>query len=96
MGKKSKSKIKREKKTKTKEERVNETKVILEKLSELGLSKEFDGIKEFNEIVEKYVEEGISWSGEIKLNGLKRILEARLPMRQNIKCWVNLKYDQNV
>ena len=88
--------IKKEKKVKTREMRQLEIQEIKTKLTELGLSEEFSGIKKFYEITETYINEGISWSGSIKLNGLKRILEVRLPMREHIKCSVNLKYDENV
>lgn len=86
----------REKKLKTKEERMSEINPIKAKLDELGLSLEFEGIKQFHQIINEYVENGISWSGVIKLNGLKRVLEASLPMRHHVKCTVNLKYDENV
>ena len=88
--------VKKVKKFKTKEMREQQIAEIKSKLSELGLSQEFSGIKEFYEIAEKYINEGVSWSGSIKLHGTKRILEARLPMREHIKCSVNLKYDENV
>ena len=94
MGKKHR--VKKEKKLKTLEMRQQEIKEIKSKLTELGLSEEFSGIKEFYMILETYINEGVSWSGSIKLSGLKRILEARLPMREHIKCSVNLKYDENV
>lgn len=88
--------VKKIKKTKTREAREQEIKEIKTKLTQLGLSDEFEGIKEFYKITETYVNDGFSWSGSIKLNGLKRILEVRLPMSEHIKCSVNLKYDENV
>ena len=67
----SKKKNKKEKvdKFKTKEERQNQVSEIKDKLQGLGLSKEMNGIDEFYKYCDIYIEEGIPWSGKIKLFG---------------------------
>ena len=96
MKKKQKKQKKQKVSIKTLEERQNEIKTIKNKLSSLGLSEEFESIKLFYEECEKYVENGYGWSGKIKLNGLKRVLEYRLTTRKNLECSITLKYDGNV
>lgn len=81
---------------KSKEERVLQVLDIRKKLNNLGLSNQIDGINEFNNICKDYVNLGYSWSGKIKLHGTKRILCGRLPMKKNIDCFIELKYDKNV
>ena len=81
---------------KSKEERVIEVINIRKKLVSLGLSHQIDGINEFIDICKDYVNLGYSWSGKIKLHGTKRILCGRLPMKKNIDCFIELKYDKNV
>lgn len=93
-----KNKVKKKQKVtiKTLEERQNEINTIKNKLSSLGLSEEFKSIKLFYKECEKYVENGYGWSGKIKLNGLKRVLEYRLTTRKNLECSITLKYDETV
>lgn len=93
---KNKKKKKQKVSIKTLEERQNEIKTIKNKLSNLGLSEEFESIKLFYEECDKYVENGYGWSGKIKLNGLKRVLEYRLTTRKNLECSITLKYEETV
>jgi len=81
---------------KSKEDRVLQVLNIRKKLNNLGLSSQIDGIAKFNNICKDYVNLGYSWSGKIKLHGTKRILCGRLPMKKNIDCFIELKYDKNV
>ena len=81
---------------KTFEERNNEIKIIKNKLSELGLSEEFEPIKEFYNECDRYINLGHSWSGKIKLHGLKRILEVKLTTSKHLQCDVMLKYDKDI
>ena len=94
--KKSAKKVKREKPRKTLEERQQQIEEIKGKLEGLGLSENFDGIKEFYKYCNDYVEKSIPWSGSIKLHGLNRIICAILTTLKNVECSVNLKYDKTV
>ena len=67
-----------------------------EELGKLGLSEEIEGISEFNKYCKEYVEKDISWSGKIKLNGTKRILEAILPRKKIVKGILILRYDETI
>ena len=91
-------KKKKEKKEnlKTIEERISEIIEIKKKLSEIGLTDQIEGIKEFYKYCNDFVKYNYSWTGKIKLYGTKRILEATLPRTKNIKCMINLKYDENI
>ena len=94
----NKKKDKKEKKDKfkSKEEKIIEINVAKDKLQNLGLSTEIQGISEFYEICNDYINKDFSWSGEIKLNGTKRILQAILPNKKINKVSLNLKYDENI
>ena len=97
MGNNKKRKTtKKIKEIKTKLERVMEIVKIKTKLRDLGLSEEYIGIEDFYNHCKIYVNNGIAWSGKIELPGLKRVLEASLPIRKNINCSIVLKYDKNV
>lgn len=56
---------------------------IIMQVQELGLSPEITDIRDFHAIMQRFLHDGVSCSGEIKLRGLKRVLCRR----------VNLKYD---
>lgn len=92
-GKKKKKKIKL---LKNKIEREKEVSQIKSKLSGLGLTEEFDGIKSLYEQCNIYINEGTSWSGNIKLEGLKRIMNVILTTRKDGECNITLKYNENV
>ena len=95
--KKKKDKLKtKENKMKTKEQKKFEINEAKEKLQNLGLSTELEGISEFYKICEDYIEKNYNWSGEIKLNGTKRILQCILPNKKINKVSITLKFDENV
>ena len=95
--KKKKDKLKtKEDKMKTKEQKIFEINEAKEKLQNLGLSTELEGISEFYNICEDYIEKNYNWSGEIKLNGTKRILQGILPNKKINKVSITLKFDENV
>ncbi len=96
MSTKKKNKKTKIKELKNKSDRVMEIVKNKTKLRDLGLSEEHNGIEEFYNHCKIYVNDGISWSGKIKLHGLKRVLEASLPIRKNTSCSMVLKYDSNV
>ena len=94
----SKKKYKKDKsdKFKSKEEKIIEINVAKDKLQNLGLSTEIEGIRQFYQICDDYINKDFPWSGEIKLNGTKRILQSILPNKKINKISLNLKYDENV
>ena len=96
MGTKQKQKKNNETKFKSLEDRKEEVERMKKELDKLGLSEEISGIKEFYVYCSDYVEKDIPWSGRIKLNGLKRILEAILPRKKIVKATLSLKYDETV
>ena len=91
--KKNKKKIKE---CKTLEEREKQVDVIMSKLSELGISNEFNFMKELKQECDKYVKDGIAWSGKIKMHGLKRIMNVILTTRKHTECSLVLMYNENV
>lgn len=81
---------------KTKIEREKEVSQIKSKLSEFGLTPSFDGIKLLYEQCDIYINDGRSWSGQIKLEGLKRVMNVILTTRKDGECNITLKYNENV
>lgn len=79
--------------TRTATQRQTECTQITTQLQELGLSPEITGIRDFHAIMQRFVHEGLSCSGEIKLPGLKRVLCYVLSTRCHVACTVNLRYD---
>ena len=93
---KKQKKIKKEPIIKNREERFKEVMMIREKLTNLGLSSEINGIQEFYDKCKEFVNLGYSWTGKIKLIGTKRVLVGNLILKKNIESSINLKYDENV
>ena len=89
-------KKKKIKQYKSKEERSNEVKTLITELNKFGLSPSFPNIKEFYKICKEYVNEGGSYSGKLKLLGLKRVLEYNLVKAKHLNCTLNLKYNKSV
>ena len=83
-------------KYKNKKERSLQIREIIQEISNLGLSPQYPGIKQFYEICRNYINNDISESGKIKIKGTKRILEYVLTRRKNIDCKVCLKYREDV
>tara|TARA_Y100000590_G_C15578424_1_gene961377 strand:- start:587 stop:877 length:291 start_codon:yes stop_codon:yes gene_type:complete len=96
MGKKNRRKGKKMKEKKTLEERKLEMDGIKEKLTNLGLVEEMEGIKEFYERVKDFEKTGDGWSGKIKVPGTKRILDIRLTSNKLKECAMVLLYDEMV
>ena len=75
---------------KTKEERKDEIKIILNKLTELELTIQYEPIKKLFILLQKYTNEG----GKIKINipfpMIGKIIKGILPDTINEKCWVKL------
>lgn len=97
MTKKNKhSKIKKEPVYKTKEERLTEVLEIYKKLSNLGLTDDYDGISEFKTELRGFVNDGEFRQGKIKVIGSKRIIEYMMPKIKDREITINLKYDPKV
>ena len=97
MGKKSRrERAPREKKLKDEPAREAAVEVAKKKIENLGLSSEVEGIKQFYNVCNDYIKSGEHYSGKIKLNGFKRILEYTLPQTYQTDIGLILKYDKNV
>ena len=75
MGKKNRRRERKKKELKTEEERKREIDAIKDKLINLGLLEQMDGIDKFYREADKFIQSGDSWSGKIKIHGAKRILD---------------------
>ena len=99
MGKKSKKDKNKDNITKiidfkTQNERLLEVEQLKVQIENLGLSDNFEGIDIFYQKLDTYVVNGIPQSGQIKLPGLKRIIEFSLTNQKHKKNSVNLKYSE--
>ncbi len=97
MGKKSrKGKVVKEKKMKDEPARIKAVNSAKTKIESLGLSSEIEGIKKFYDICEQYIKTGEHYTGKIKLEGFKRVLEYILPQTYQTDIGLVLKFDKNV
>jgi len=83
-------------KYKDRNERKREIVEIMQKLSDFGLTYQYEGIKKFNKHAILFVNEGLGWSGSIKIKGTKRILIASLSPLIRCESAITLKYDETV
>ena len=97
MGKKSRrDRDVKEKKLKDEPARIKAVEVSKKKIEKLGLSPEIEGIKQFYDVCDEYVNTGEHYSGKIELNGFKRVLEYILPQTYKTDIGLVLKYDKNI
>lgn len=92
--KKKKDKVKkapREIMERTKEERRQEVIPIIEKLSELQLSTEYDAIKELYKLFKEYIEEGNRIEVNIPFPLIKRRIKGILAISAREPVWVKLE-----
>ena len=92
--KKKKDKVKkapREIIERTKEERRQEIIPIIEKLSELQLSTEYDAIKELYKLFKEYIEEGNRIEVNIPFPLIKRRIKGILAISAREPVWVKLE-----
>lgn len=82
-------------KEKSIEERMDEMRRLYKQLSDLGLSKEHNGIRDFMQIANDFVKDGQSASGKISLDGLKRDLIYTLSLRKQIPSSITLKFNKD-
>ena len=101
MSKKTRSKLKKNKteKTKnlkTKQKRQEEIEKVKTQISEIGFSNVNPDIEYAYKIFDDYINHGTSYTGKIKINGFKRILDIILSNRSHIQTVVCLKFDETV
>ena len=101
MGKKSKRdkppKIKNSIVTlKTFEERQTEIKELKDKIENLGLSDNFEGIDKFYQLLDQFVNEGLDLSGKIEIPGVQRAIVYELYGQSQKFNQVNLKYVSDI
>lgn len=96
MNNKKKKGKKKEKEIKTEDDRFLEISVIKDKIKQLGLGEGNPDILKFNQILDKYVKDGETTEGKIRLLGHNRIIDYLLPSLKKNKCQVSLLYDKNV
>lgn len=92
--KKKKDKVKkapREIMERTKKERRQEVIPIIEKLSELQLSTEYDAIKELYKLFKEYIEEGNRIEVNIPFPLIKRRIKGILAISVREPVWVKLE-----
>ena len=93
MGKKKNKKIK---KLKTLEKRRLEIENVKKQLSDIGFSESNPDVQYAYKIFDEYINYGSAYTGKIKINGFKRILDIILSNRSHIQTVVCLKYDEYV
>lgn len=93
MGKKNRLNKKGPKQLKRIEQRQYEVEQIYTKLSSLGLTPEMEGIEKFLAITNDFVENGVSCTGAIKIDGLNRTIVYILPMNPNVPASITLRFD---
>lgn len=75
-------------------DRLSEVVSIRKKLDLLGLTKQYPEIKAFHEILSKYVKNGESSSGKVRIPNTDRLLQYVLPSRARNQCSVTLLYNK--
>jgi hypothetical protein len=96
MGKKSRNNKDKKISLRTKEERIFDVDEIKHNFRETGLTDQIEDVQIFYDVLDQYIEDGISISGKIKLNGLKRIIEYILTNNKNKKLQVKLTYNKDI
>ena len=94
MGKKQKTK--KVKKLKTIEKRKTEIENVKKQLSDIGFADSNPDVQYAYKIFDEYIKFGSAFTGKIKINGFKRILDIILSNRSHIQTVVCLKYDEFV
>jgi hypothetical protein len=76
---------------KTIKQRKSEMDVIFDKLTNLGITEEFENIKKFKEMAEDYIETGQSYSGRLKIKEIEYILFYLLSNNESIENSVTIR-----
>jgi|AACY02.9.fsa_nt_gi hypothetical protein len=95
MSKKNK-KNKKVKEQKTQPQRQQEIMIIQDKLTQLGLTNENPDVQVVNDRLTEFVNTGNSYTGKIKINGYKRIVQLILSNRPHVECKCSLQYNAEV
>lgn len=80
---------------KTHEDRQKEVSEMKEKIEGLGLSDSYPSVKEFYQVIEQFVEDGIANSGKIRLREHKRDICYILTNRLGRESSLALLYNEN-
>lgn len=96
MSNKKKRNRRKNENIKTKEDRLSEVNEMKLNLSNHGITDKIENIKLFYEYCDNFVNDNVSWSGKLKLPGLKRILDGVLTTKKTNKSSIVLKYDDSV
>ena len=84
------------KKEKTLAVRLYEMTQAYKQMQELGLPAQLEGIDEFRRIANRFVKEGESASGELRLDGFQRVIIYDLSNQAHIPSRVLLRFKENV
>jgi hypothetical protein len=86
-----------EPKSKSTDERVIEVMQIMTQLKDLGVTRNTcPSLDDFHIVVNRFIKEGASEKGEIKLDGLNRVLHYKLVGSAGIESSSYLEYDESV
>ena len=97
MSKKTRKKqLTKTKSLKTKETRLQEITKVKNQLRSIGFSTSNPDIQEAYKIMDDYVDFGSAFTGKVKINGFKRVLEMILSNRAHIQSTICLKHNENV
>ena len=96
MGKKSRKKDKAPKSPKGIEDREKEIRTIKEKLDNSGLGEDLSRITNIFDIMDEFVNTGVSSTGSIKLEGYDRTLDYVFTSNPNTISWMNIRYTGNI
>ena len=89
-------KVKANKVLKSLEQRSEEASRMLDKLRDLGLSEEMEGVSDLVSLIEEWRRVGFSDTKQFKLTGLKRIAKVCFCMRPANDCSLALLYNETV
>ena len=74
-------------------QRQYEVDQIYVKLKSLGLTPQMEGIEKFLAITNDFVENGVSCTGAIKIDGVNRTIVYILPMNPSVPATITLRFD---
>ena len=74
----------------TKEQRQQESRIIIDKLTELKLTIMYEPIQQLFQILKNYIHKGVSVSIDIPFPEIRKRIVGKLPINKNEDCWVKL------
>ena len=96
--KNKKNKVKKEYKIseyKTKEERQEQVKTIINEISKLELSNQYEPVKELYAYLKKYIDEGVVVKINIPFPMIRRTIVGELKIGKNEECVICLQNNHN-